>query len=72
MPVGYVGPNGQWVTAADVPAAAATATPVVITAAQQAAPTADLLANIWCTYQLDVSPFTRYRSNGVALVGVGA
>lgn len=72
MPTGRVGQNGQWISESDSPQAAASATPITLTAAQIASPDAATLANIWATYQLDVSPYTRYRSNGVALVGVGA
>lgn len=72
MPTGYVGPGGQWVEVADQPQNAASTVPITLTAAQIAAPDAATLANIWATFQLDVSPFTRYRSNGAALVGVGA
>jgi hypothetical protein len=71
MTTSYVGPNGQWVTVADTPAAAAGTTPITITAAEQAAPTAAMLANIWCTYQLDVAPYTRYRSDGTNIVAEG-
>lgn len=71
MTTSYVGPNNQWVTVTDTPAAAGSFTPITITAAEQAAPTAAMLANIWATYQLDVSPYTRYRSDGAALVAEG-
>lgn len=71
MPLGYSGPNGQWVTANDMPSAAATATPISITAGEVAAPSAAQLANIHCTYQLNVSPFTRYRSDGAAIIAEG-
>jgi len=43
----------------------------VLTAAQIAAPTSDQLANLNATYQLNVSPYTRYQSNGTALVPMG-
>ncbi len=72
MPTGYMGPGGQWVEVADQPQNAASTVPISLTAGQIAAPDAATLANIWATFQLDVSPFTRYRSNGTALVGVGA
>jgi hypothetical protein len=72
MPTGYVGPNGQWVEVADQPQNAASVVPIVLTAAQIAAPDSATLANIFATFQLDEAPFTRYRSNGTALVGVGA
>lgn len=71
MSTGYVGPSGQWVTMTDVPAAAGSFTPIVITAGEQAAPTAAMLANIWCTYQLNVAPYTRYRSDGTSIVAEG-
>lgn len=71
MSSGWVGPNGQYVLAADTPAAAAGTTPVVITAGEQAAPTAAMLANIWCTYQLDTAPYTRYRSDGTNIIAEG-
>lgn len=69
MSTGYVGPNGQWVAMTDVPAAAATL--ITISAAEQAAPTAAMLANIWCTYQLDTAPYTRYRSDGTNIIAEG-
>lgn len=71
MATGYVGPNGQWVDAVDQPAAAAGFTPITITAGEQAAPTAAMLANIWCTYQLNVAPYTRYRSDGTNIIAEG-
>lgn len=71
MATGYVGPNGQWVTMTDVPAAAGSFTPIVITAAEQAAPTAAMLANIFATFQLDVVPYTRYRSDGTNMIAEG-
>lgn len=71
MTTGYLGPNGNYITVADTPAAAGSFTPIVITAAEQAAPTAAMLANIWCTYQLDVAPYTRYRSDGTNIVAEG-
>lgn len=71
MTTGYVGPNGQWVTMTDQPAAAATATPISITAGEVAGPSAAQLANIWCTYQLDVAPYTRYRSDGTSIIAEG-
>lgn len=72
MPVGYVGPNGQWVTAADVPAGAGSFTPITLTAGEIAAPTAAQLANVFATYQLNVAPYTRYHSDGSALVDSSA
>lgn len=71
MTTGYVGPNGQWVGVADTPAAAGSFTPITITAGEQAAPTAAMLANIFATFQLNVAPYTRYRSDGSALVAEG-
>lgn len=71
MATGFVGPNGQWVEVLDQPAAAGSYTPISITAGEQAAPTAAQLANIWATYQLNVAPYTRYRSDGSALVAEG-
>lgn len=71
MTTGYVGPNGQWVEVADTPAAAGSFTPITITAGEQAAPTAAMLANIFATFQLNVAPYTRYRSDGSALVAEG-
>lgn len=71
MATGYVGPNGQWVEVADTPAAAAGTTPISITAGEVSSPSAAQLANIWCTYQLNVSPYTRYRSDGASIVAEG-
>lgn len=71
MTTGYVGPNGQWVEVADTSAAAGSFTPITITAGEQAAPTAAMLANIFATFQLNVAPYTRYRSDGSALVAEG-
>lgn len=71
MTTSYSTPSGQWVSVADTPAASAGLTPITITAAEQASPTAAMLANIWATYQLNVSPYTRYRSDGSALVAEG-
>lgn len=71
MTTGYVGPNGQWVEVADTHAAAGSFTPITITAGEQAAPTAAMLANIFATFQLNVAPYTRYRSDGSALVAEG-
>lgn len=45
--------------------------PVVITAAQQADPPAEMLANLNVTYRLDTAPYTRYVSDGSALVELG-
>lgn len=71
MATNYVGAGNQWVTATDQPAAAAGTTPISITAGEQAAPTAAMLANIWCTYQLNVAPYTRYRSDGTSIIAEG-
>ena len=43
----------------------------ILTAGQIASPTADQLANTVGTYQLNVTPYTRYQSNGTALVPMG-
>ena len=71
MSTSYVGANNNWVTVADTPAAAAAATPVSITAGEVAAPTAAQIANIYCTYQLNVAPYTRYRSDGTSIIAEG-
>jgi hypothetical protein len=42
--------------------------PIALTAAQIAAPSADMLAANKYTYALDVAPFTRHRSNGTAFL----
>ena len=42
-------------------------TPVDLTAAQIAAPTAAMVNDLNATYRLNVSPYTRYQSNGSAL-----
>lgn len=44
--------------------------PVPLTAAQIAAPTAAMIADTKATYCLNVSPFSRYMSDGYALVGL--
>lgn len=49
------GPDGIW-------------TPVDLTAAQIASPTAAMLADLNAVYRLNVAPYTRYRSTGSALV----
>lgn len=72
MATGYVGPNGQWVEVADVAAAAGSFTPISLTAGEIASPSAAVLANVWATFQLNVAPFTRYRSTGSALVDIAA
>jgi hypothetical protein len=45
------GPDGIW-------------TPIDLTAAQIAAPTALMLADLNATYRLSVAPYTRYQSDG--------
>lgn len=52
------GPDGIW-------------TPVDLTAAQIAAPTAAMIADLNATYRLNVAPYTRYQSNGADLVEMG-
>ena len=42
--------------------------PVDVTSAQIAAPSAAMIADINSTYRLNVAPYTRYVSNGTALV----
>lgn len=42
--------------------------PISLTAGQIASPSAGVLADVNATYQLNVAPYTRYRSNGTALV----
>lgn len=49
------GPDGIW-------------TPVDLTAAQIAAPTAAMLADLNATYRLSVPPYTRYHSDGDELI----
>lgn len=61
---------GQWVTGSDVPQNAGTLVPITLTAAEIASPTAAQIANVFATFQLDVAPFTRYRSNGTTLVDI--
>lgn len=46
-------------------------TPVDITAAQVASPTAAMLADLNATYRLSAAPWTRYVSNGQSLVAYG-
>lgn len=41
-----------------------------VTAAQIASPSAAMLASPGITYALDVAPYTRYYSNGTALVAL--
>lgn len=52
------GPDGIW-------------TPVDLTAAQIASPTAAMLADLNATYRLNESPYTRYFSDGTQLVAIG-
>lgn len=59
-PIGIVSPNangpeGIWA-------------PTPLTLAQIEAPTAAMLADLNATYQLDSSPYNRYRSDGIQLV----
>jgi hypothetical protein len=44
---------------------------VLISSAQQAAPTAEMLADVTATYQLNTAPHTRYQSDGASLVTLG-
>lgn len=46
-------------------------TPVDLTAAQIAVPTADMIADLNAVYRLNVAPYTRYQSNGTTLVAAG-
>lgn len=52
------GPDGFWV-------------PTDITAAQVTSPPAAMLADLNATYRLNAAPWTRYVSNGQALVAYG-
>lgn len=45
-------------------------TPIDVTAAQIGAPSAAMLADLNAVYRLNVQPYTRYRSNGVAVVAL--
>lgn len=49
------GPHGIW-------------TPVDLTAAQIASPTADMIADLNAVFRLNVAPYNRYRSNGTTLI----
>lgn len=51
------GPDGIW-------------TPIDITAAQLASPTAGMLADLNATYRLNVAPYSRYHSDGAELVAM--
>lgn len=51
------GPDGIWA-------------PTPLTAAQVASPPAVVLADLNATFQLNESPYSRYRSNGVELLGL--
>lgn len=42
----------------------------VLTAAQVAAPNAEILAAVNTIYRLSVAPYTRYQSDGTALVQI--
>ncbi len=53
------GPHARW-------------TPVDITAAQLAAPTAAMLADLDATYRVNVAPYARYQSDGSQLISSGA
>ena len=53
------GPHGIW-------------TPVDLTAAQIASPTAEMIADLNATYRLNVSPYTRYHSDGNTLVAAAS
>lgn len=44
--------------------------PIDVSAAQVNAPSAAMLADLNATYRLNVSPYTRYTSNGTALVSM--
>ena len=59
-PVGIESPNGSGPDGIF--------TPVDLTAAQIASPTAAMIADLNATYRLNVAPYTRYRSTGSALV----
>lgn len=52
------GPDGIW-------------TPIDVTAAQIASPPASMVADLNAVYRLNVAPYTRYQSDGTALVGLG-
>jgi hypothetical protein len=52
------GPDGIW-------------TPIDLTAAQIAAPTPAMIADLNATYRLSVAPYTRYQSDGTQLVAIG-
>lgn len=45
--------------------------PIDITAAQAAAPSASMLADLNATFRLNVTPYTRFVSNGASLVAYG-
>lgn len=62
----YESDGTNWIEVAQVAKA------VPVTAGQVASPTAGLLADKSAIYRLDVSPFTRYVSNGTALVELGS
>lgn len=51
------GPDGIW-------------TPIDLSAAQIAAPSAGMIADLNATYRLNISPYTRYMSNGTRLVSM--
>ena len=51
------GPQGIWA-------------PTPLTAAQIASPTTEMLADLNATFQLNVAPYTRWRSDGTTLVSL--
>lgn len=53
------GPDGIW-------------TPIDITAAQAASPTAEMITDLNATYRLNVAPYTRYHSDGTQLQAFGS
>jgi hypothetical protein len=44
---------------------------IILSAAEIASPLPEILALIYDTFQLDVAPYTRYRSTGTALLAEG-
>lgn len=53
------GPQGVWA-------------PTPLSAAQIAAPSASMIADLNATFQLDTAPYSRYRSDGVQLIPMDA
>lgn len=47
-------------------------TPLDLTAAQIAAPTPAIVADLNSTFRLNVAPYTRYQSDGSTLTAIGA